>query len=98
MIRKPSRKNPRDGDDYTRFRRAVLKRDKYRCQMPGCQTPKTRLQVHHIVRHADSYAGRLNPSNGVVVCFNCHKNVVTGNERHYASMFFGIVKRNEESS
>ena len=32
---------------YKDFRKSVLKRDKFKCQMPGCKNKKN-LQVHHI--------------------------------------------------
>jgi len=94
MLRKPSRKNPRDYDAYKEFRIQVLKRDGFRCQMPNCKC-KTNLQVHHIVRHADSVHGRLNTGNAITLCTHHHK-IVTSSEGHYKALFFRIAQENEE--
>jgi 5-methylcytosine-specific restriction endonuclease McrA len=93
MIRKPSRNNPRKSDAYRDFRRQVLKRDKYRCQMPGCKK-RSRLEVHHIIRYADSVHGRLDTSNAISLCRTCHKDV-TGGETHWIMLFSKIVSENE---
>lgn len=95
MIRKPKRNNPRATDAYDKFRKEVLKRDKRKCQMPGCDSTR-RLQVHHIVKYANNGYGRLLVSNGITLCFNCHKNKVTGNESIYAPLFTKIVGENVE--
>lgn len=92
MLRKPKRYNPRDNDAYKAFRLKVLKRDKHKCQMPGCNS-RRRLQVHHIVRYADSGYGRLNPDNGITLCFN-HHNSIKDKEIYYAPIFVRIVGEN----
>lgn len=96
MIRKGRKSNPRYTDEYKDFRRCVLRRDKYRCQMPGC-AKRSRLQVHHIIRFADAHSGRLNPSNGITICQSCHESI-KDKESHYAKMFFDIVERNNEDN
>lgn len=94
MIRKGRRINPRDNDVYKDFRRVVLKRDSYRCQMPGCKR-RSRLQVHHIIRYADSGYGRLNPDNGITLCRTCHDSI-KDKEGHYAKLFLDIVYKNNQ--
>lgn len=94
MLRKPSYNNPRGGDEYRRLRKVVLKRDKYKCQMPDCGSKKS-LQVHHITRYADSHHGRLNADNTITLCRECHEKI-TGYESHYKALFYKIVDRNSQ--
>ena len=91
MIRKPKKHNPRNNDAYKEFRRVVIKRDKGKCQMPDCKSSGT--QVHHIRRWADSGAGKLDPSNGILLCKTCHTRI-TGLENNYVSIFLKIVGEN----
>lgn len=94
MIRKGRWTNPRGNDAYREFRRIVLKRDKYCCQMPGCKR-RSRLQVHHIIRYSDSGYGRLNPDNGVTLCIQHHEEI-KDKEGHYAKLFLDIVNKNNQ--
>lgn len=74
---------------YEEFRKAVRKRDQYRCRMPGCKCKK-RLQVHHIRRWAISRILRYEISNGITLCYACHKSIK--NQEHlYEAMFTEIV-------
>lgn len=79
----------REEPGYLEFRLAVIKRDKGKCQFPGCKK-KTRM-VHHIVRYADSAYLRHEPKNGICLCQEHHKQV-TGKEQHYQSLFQSIVR------
>lgn len=74
---------------YKQFRQAVLDRDKH-CQFPGCKK-RVRLQVHHIIRWADSGEFRYNPTNGIALCTKHHK-LVSGKEHLYMQLFFDIVR------
>ncbi len=94
MIRKPKYINPRGGDEYKEFCRLVRKRDGNKCQMPGCNR-RTTIQVHHILRYADSGYGKLNPSNALCLC-KTHHTQVTGSEQTYAALFIRIVGENTE--
>lgn len=76
------------------LRKAVMTRDGYRCQFPGCGATK-RLQVHHILRWADAPALRYSVYNCLCLCQPCHKRI-TGNENMYASMLREIVRRNSQ--
>ena len=51
-------------------RRAVLVRDRYRCQMPGCGRTRF-LEVHHKV--ARSAGGKNCPDNLITLCSACHQ-------------------------
>ena len=74
---------------YTEFRKEVLKRDGRKCQMPDCGSKK-RLNVHHIRRWADAAALRCEPSNGITLCYYCHKSI-SGQELHYEPLFMEII-------
>lgn len=79
--------------DYKTFRRAVLKRDGYKCQMPNCSARK-RLVVHHILPYSRYKSLRTDSSNGISLCRKCHK-TVNGKEMIYANLFLTIVGQNE---
>ncbi len=93
MLRKPRKYNPRNTEEYKHFRSLVVKRDKGKCQMPGCNSRRS-LQVHHIKRYADAASSRLDPNNSICVCRNCHEKVLTGKESFYAPMLLQIVAEN----
>lgn len=80
--------------EWDLVRREVLKRDKYRCQMPGCKK-RSKLQVHHVLRYSDSTYGRFCSSNLVVLCKTCHEKL-SGNEHLYITMFSRIISENEK--
>ena len=92
----PHKKYKRDYKDprYIEFRKAVLKRDHYKCQMPSCSS-KARLQIHHIIRYADNILLRFTISNGITLCRK-HHDSIKGKEAYYAELFLKIVKRNTE--
>jgi predicted restriction endonuclease len=77
-------------DRYKEFRDAVLKRDCHKCQYPGCRRKK-KLQVHHIIRWADSWELRYSVGNGISLCVKHHK-LVKNKEHFYSDMFFTIVR------
>lgn len=55
-----------------RIRHAVLERDQYRCQTPGC--PNTRfLEIHHIRPRRNGGANEL--GNLLTLCSRCHRRV-----------------------
>jgi len=56
---------------HLRFTRdyAILKRDRFRCQVPGCNCRRN-LHVHHIIWR--SKGGTDEPSNLIVLCAKCH--------------------------
>ena len=59
----------RNYDDpvYKDFRLRVLKRDKFKCKMPGCKNKKN-LQVHHICKWSGASSLRYETSNGITSC------------------------------
>lgn len=92
QYRKRNKYTSRPDNGYDEVRKKCLKRDKHRCQMCGS---KRKIEVHHIIRYADSKYLRCEISNLVSVCTICHKKV-TGREIHYVKFFQEIVKRNEK--
>jgi 5-methylcytosine-specific restriction endonuclease McrA len=93
MIRKPKRYNTREIDGYKEMCYKVRVRDGHKCQMPNCGQ-RQKLQVHHVIRYADSSYGRLNPDNCILLCSRCHKDIVTGKEEIYAPLFVRIIGEN----
>lgn len=87
----------RDYNDplYKKFRATVRRRDKWKCQYPGC-TCKTKLKVHHIRRWADAPHLRYNPDNGITLCRAHHDNL-SGNEDLYIKVFTDIILRNKNA-
>jgi 5-methylcytosine-specific restriction endonuclease McrA len=73
---------------YKKFRMDVLKRDKFTCKM--CKTKKKKVYVHHIRKWASASSLRYETSNGITLCYNCHKEV-TGKEHHYESYLLGLI-------
>ncbi len=55
---------------YQKWRKDVLKRDKYTCQHCGASAVK--LQVHHIHQYRTRPDLRCELSNGQTLCFPCH--------------------------
>ena len=82
----------RNYDDpvYAEWRKRVLSRDKYTCQMPNCKKKKN-LQVHHIKKWSSASTLRFEIDNGITLCYNCHKEV-TNNENFYEPLFQQIER------
>jgi 5-methylcytosine-specific restriction endonuclease McrA len=78
--------------DYQDFRRKVLRRDKYTCQMPNCGK-KHSLVIHHIIPYAKCYALRTDVNNGITLCKACHK-CTFRKEQMYAHLFLTIINGN----
>lgn len=85
----------RDWEDpvYKRWRAAVKKRDGHKCQMPGCRYKGRVLQVHHIQKWATHPHLRYEISNGITLCYNCHKKVGRHEER-YVGLFMRKARAN----
>ena len=88
----------RDYNDprYTALRRAVRKRDGYRCRFPGCKATRN-LHVHHVRRFADSPELRHAVGNCITLCVRHHR-MVTGKEEEYAGMFLSIISGSDDLS
>ena len=55
---------------------AIAARDGERCFTPGCTTPHTALQVHHVIPWREG--GPTNTSNGILLCYWHHQRVDDG--------------------
>ena len=64
----------RNTQELKNWRRAVYQRDNYTCQRCGVKgTRKHRLNAHHIKPFAKYPELRFEVSNGITLCYNCHK-------------------------
>ena len=81
---------------YKKFRTQVKKRDQYKCAYPGCKYRYRKVEVHHIIRWADSPGLRFTKANGITLCLRHHKRV-TGNEYLYVELFMKIVEQNTQA-
>lgn len=84
--------SPRNYQDpvYKEVRLKCLKRDKRKCQMPGCNSKK-RLQVHHIRRFSDASSLRYEITNCICLCKLCHDSIKNC-EAHYVPLFEDIIR------
>ena len=57
--------------EYQEWRRIVLERDNYTCQ--HCEETGGKLVVHHIKTFKMNPDLRIEPSNGIVLCNDCHE-------------------------
>ncbi len=66
-----------ENEDYQRWRTAVLNRDKYTCQhcYRICKKREKGLAAHHIKAYATHPDLRLELSNGLTLCRQCHMKV-----------------------
>lgn len=60
----------RNCPEYRIWKKGVLKRDKYTCQL--CGSDKS-LHTHHINKFADYPDLRFDVDNGITLCKHCHK-------------------------
>lgn len=63
----------RRSNEYRQWREKVFKRDEYTCAMCGQRGGK--LNAHHIKEFAKYPECRLDVSNGITLCEQCHKDV-----------------------
>jgi predicted restriction endonuclease len=77
---------------YKQWRSAVYKRDKFKCQWPGCTLAK-KLNAHHIKTWADFPGLRFNINNGITLC-KYHHDFIKGAEDSYSEVFLKIAFNN----
>jgi hypothetical protein len=59
---------------------AIAARDGYACSAPGCTTPHTALQVHHVIPWRQG--GSTVTGNGILLCY-WHRRRVDDGPWHY---------------
>ena len=86
-----SNNKKRNFDDpaYKAWRRAVYKRDGYKCQWPGCKC-RGRIFAHHILTWAVYPSLRFSVNNGITLCKE-HHDMVTGKEDDYVRALSNIL-------
>ena len=85
-----------DDPQYKKWRLSIYKRDKFKCQWPGCVASK-KLNAHHIKRWADCPGLRYDVNNGITLCKDHHKSI-NGIETYYESIFLKIVANNNDNN
>jgi 5-methylcytosine-specific restriction endonuclease McrA len=77
---------------YKAWRVSVFERDDHACQMCGQQGGS--LEAHHIRPKRRFPKLTLEVNNGITLCFDCHRRIVTGKEEHFVFIFDRIVDLN----
>lgn len=80
---------------YKQWRLSIYKRDKFKCQYPGCSV-STKLNAHHIKTWADFPGLRYNINNGITLC-KIHHDMIKGMEESYSEVFLRIAYNNGKS-
>ena len=70
--------------DYAAWREGVFERDNYTCRM--CSVHGSRLAAHHIKPFATHPDLRLEPTNGITLCWPCHAGI-KNKEAEYEEQF-----------
>ncbi len=73
------------GDDWGEARRAVYRRDKWRCRLCGVHCQRKTIQCHHIIPYKQGGTNEM--SNLVTLCVYCHPKAER-NVRHFNKCFF----------
>lgn len=83
-------KKQRSGYKYKDWRKAVFIRDNYTCVCCGKRGGE--LHAHHIENFSSNEEKRLDISNGVTMCFNCHSVSISGSFHN----LYGVRNNNVE--
>ena len=88
----------RNFDDplYKNWRLSVYKRDKFKCQWPGCPNNK-KLNAHHIKTWAHFPGLRYEVRNGITLCKD-HHNMINGNESYYEAILLKLASNNHDNN
>lgn len=87
----PENKKIRNSIEIRLWRESVFERDKFLCQMPGCNQTERYLNAHHIKKFSEYKDLRTIVSNGITLCKNCH-NLTKGKELKYENLFIEIIE------
>ena len=92
-LTKEERNNKRETEEYTTWRKKVLKRDKYICQCCGDSTGGN-LIAHHLDGYHWAKEKRTDLNNGVALCIECHAGFhATYGYRHNTATQFEEYKK-----
>lgn len=80
----------RNSPAYAEWRTEVFSRDDYCCQL--CHQRGGKLAAHHIIPFSESEELRLVVSNGITLCWPCHRSI-KGKEAEYQTRFFKLTLR-----
>ena len=78
---------------YKQWREYVFSRDGHRCQM--CGQRGAQLEAHHLKPKRIFPELVLDKDNGITLCFNCHRVIVSNQEDKFAYIFKRIVLLNK---
>ena len=79
--------------EYKKLRLACYKRDRFKCQFPGCNQVDKVLNCHHLKPWGSYPALRFVLDNTITLC-KTHHQFVTGKEQEYEAIFMQAVARN----
>lgn len=88
----------RNSAEYVVWRRSVFERDNFTCFL--CKSRGGRLTAHHIFEFAKHEHLRLEPKNGLTLCWPCHGSI-RGREEEFQESFCihtGLVVTNEREA
>lgn len=95
IYKRPRKVNlQRYGVVSSELRAKILKRDKYKCALCNSKKP---LQIHHIIRFADSVMLRDNPENLISLCRTCH-NKIKNQEHIYVDLLRMKINANSKNN
>lgn len=77
----PETEKIRRSQDYIDWRKQVFTKDSYTCQCCG-DNKGGNLQAHHLLNFAEYPELRLDVSNGITLCENCHNFAIYGSFHH----------------
>jgi 5-methylcytosine-specific restriction endonuclease McrA len=82
----------RTNDEYKKWRNSVKKRDRGKCQWPGCK--KRGQEAHHILPYSMFPHLRYEVTNGIFFCRTCHSKL-KGKEGYYVGFCMSLLERNK---
>lgn len=84
----------RTSSDYSIFQKAIWERDNYTCAL--CSSWK-KPQVHHIYPLWHSWDRRLDLTNGITLCKNCHEDIRGKELKHAPTFSLMVLKKGMNS-
>lgn len=72
--------------------KTVFERDKGRCQLCGMFL---HLELHHIKGRGKNLTNNID--NCIILCHNCHHNIVHKNQKKYRPILIGIIERKKNN-